>query len=74
MFDMVMSSRAYCRSGCLGLVFRIVILSGSQGFLGRVSSSSALMLVRNEVANWEILEMDVGMEGVLGLSEGEGAS
>ena len=70
---MVMSSEAYCRSGCSGLVFRIVILSGSRGFLGKISSS-ALMLVGNEVADWEILEMDVGIEGVLGLSEGEGAS
>jgi hypothetical protein len=31
-------------------------------------------LVGNEVADWEISEMDVGTEGVLGLSEGEGAS
>ena len=68
MFDMVMPSGAYCRSG---LAFRIVISSGSQGVLGRVSSSSASMLVRNEVANWEISEMDVG---ILGLSEGKGAS
>ena len=73
MFDMVMSSGAYCRSGCSGLVFGIVISSGSWGFLGRVSSSSVSMLVGNEVADWEILEMDIGMEGVLGLSEGEGA-
>ena len=71
---MVMSSEAYCRSGCSGLAFRIVISSGSQGFLGRVSSSSASMLVGSEVANWEVLEIDVGTEGVLELSEGEGAT
>ena len=70
----MMSSRACCRSGFLGSGFGIEGLIASWWFAGRVSSSSVSMLIGSEVAISDILEIEVGAMGVVGLSEGEGSS
>ena len=67
----VMSFTVPCRSG---LASGIGISNGSQGFLGRVSSSSMLMLIRSEVADWEILGMEVGIGDIVGLGRDGGAA